>query len=890
MRSPGEPANASRIVAAIAVIAAIAAGAWWWAHRPSGDRPATRAATEARGSAAASSAPAAALVPGSPAQLIVTVIDDHGPLAGATVRLAPGDGEILVVTTGADGTAHADALEPGAWTVSASAIEHVPAALPAQQLAAGAREALTIKLSAGGRALTGTVVDASGGPIAGARIDAARLTKGVRPGTTVSTTVTGTDGKYRLTVAEGALLVAVASPDYAPQSRVVEVGPAGAVADFSLVPGGVIEGVVRDERTKEPVAAARVVARRDSPATLLAETARRRAVSGPDGRFRLGGLRPGAWEVTATAQARHSKAQTIVGLGVAEQVSDIELLIGAGPVIRGHVVDEAGAPAASAVVHAVTRGNASDATVDAVGAFVLDGLLPGEYVLVGGGEGYLPAGRAQVAFGDQDVDGIIVTVKRGLTITGHVEPRQPCEIQVDTTASAGDLMTISTAASSGADGAFAIGPVRDGHARLSARCASGDQGEVTVQASPGMPDTILKVAPGASIAGRITDGEGKPVAGTGVAASEVSNGDHTVITNGMITSGVHGLTDAAGAYKLEGLAAGSYRVAALDRGRPLRLRSRPPTVALAVNEHRTGVDLVVDRANGAITGTVTGPDGRPLADAWVSAQQDMQSLLGAQRSDPATAGPSGSMTSLIEARDGGQGDAPDSAVPPALSDAQGHYELRGLPHATYIVVAEAQRGQLRARATGIQPDATVDLRALGVTSLTGHVTGPAGPTALFSVDLDGPTRATRSFTDGTYSFARVDPGSYTVRVQSRDGNGQATVTVTPDQPATLDITLAANAVVIGKVVDATGAPVAGQAIALVPDTGGALTIQLDGPAPTTAADGSFRLEHRAERCAVIVLGPPPPISRRGLVLEPGKTLDVGTIRVDAASSGPPKTP
>ena len=47
------------------------------------------------------------------------------------------------------------------------------------------------------------------------------------------------------------LLVAASSPDYAPQARYVVVGATGATADFSLVPGGVIEGIVRDEKTRD---------------------------------------------------------------------------------------------------------------------------------------------------------------------------------------------------------------------------------------------------------------------------------------------------------------------------------------------------------------------------------------------------------------------------------------------------------------------------------------------------------------------------------------------------------------------------------------------------------------------------------------------------------------
>ena len=270
MPKPGE-SRLPRLGVVVVVLAAVTGGFWWWKQRGAGNSPATSAVTQPqRGASSKSQVPRGA--PVAPARLAITVTDDKGPLADATVRLAPKDGEVVVVRTGADGTAHSD-LDPGAWTVSASAADHLPAALPARQLAAGADEQVAIKLARGGRLLSGTVSDATGGPVAGARIGAARVNTSAEPSDAVSTAFTGADGKYRLSVAEGRLLVAASSPDYAPQSRYVELGPAGAVADFSLVPGGVIEGVVRDERTKEPVPGAAVLARRDSAALiLLAET------------------------------------------------------------------------------------------------------------------------------------------------------------------------------------------------------------------------------------------------------------------------------------------------------------------------------------------------------------------------------------------------------------------------------------------------------------------------------------------------------------------------------------------------------------------------------------------------------------------------------------------
>jgi hypothetical protein len=58
-------------------------------------------------------------------------------------------------------------------------------------------------------------------------------------------------------------------------------------------------------------------------------------------------------------------------------------------------------------------------------------------------------------------------------------------------------------------------------------------------------------------------------------------------------------------------------------------------------------------------------------------------------------------------------------------------------------------------------------------------------------------------------------------------------------------------------------------------------------------DGQSRAGRVAgQRCALMVMQPPRPFSRRGLQLEAGKTLDLGAVTVDApaAGSGSPPRP
>jgi hypothetical protein len=236
--------------------------------------------------------------------------------------------------------------------------------------------------------------------------------------------------------------------------------------------------------------------------------------------------------------------------------------------------------------------------------------------------------------------------------------------------------------------------------------------------------------------------------------------------------------------------------------------------------------------------------------------------------------------------DGGDGDGAQG-FPPALTDAQGRFQIANLPHAKYEVVAEAQAGKLRGRLPNITPDATVTIQAAGVTTLSGTVTGAKGPAALFSIELDGPTRAARTFTDGKFQLGRVDPGAYTLRVSSADGNSEVKLTVLPGQPATIDVVLAANAVVVGKLVDPQGNPMPNVGVTLIPDSGdGAVRLSLEGPPPTSGPDGAFRLEAKAGKSILLAMTPPRPFTKRGLELVAGKTLDLGTVTVDPGA--PPK--
>jgi hypothetical protein len=162
---------------------------------------------------------------------------------------------------------------------------------------------------------------------------------------------------------------------------------------------------------------------------------------------------------------------------------------------------------------------------------------------------------------------------------------------------------------------------------------------------------------------------------------------------------------------------------------------------------------------------------------------------------------------------------------------------------------------------------------------------------VFHVELVGPTNAARSFTDGKFQFNRVDPGQYELRFTSPDGNATKKVTVVANQPTTVDVALVANATVIGKVVDQEGKPAKGVGVVLIKDEGtGRTSISLSGPPPMTAEDGSFSVQGPAQLSSLVLMSPPSPTVKAGLALEPGKTLDLGTIRLEPRTGSGSKPP
>ncbi|MEJ7599911.1 MAG: carboxypeptidase-like regulatory domain-containing protein [Kofleriaceae bacterium] len=643
---------------------------------------------------------------------------------------------------------------------------------------------------------------------------------------------------------------------------------------------------MRDRQTNQPVAGAVVRASSDSSALELAEANQRVVKADGGGKFRFAGLRPGGYELSAREGARSSRAPVGVGVGVAEQQTNIVVLVGGTATIRGTVVDDGGAPARKVTVSAAGGPEAGKAVSGDDGAFVLEGLPPGRWALSGTSDGYISDGRAIVQLKKTDVDDIVVRVRRGFEVTGHVEPRGVCDVEISKD-ERGDAVPHRDSTTTNADGEFHFAPLGSGHATLSARCPNGDLGTVAVTVAAGGGESIVPLAPGGSIAGRIVDNSGKPVAGVMVNAE--SGNDETRIENGAVISGFRAMTSTTGSFEIRALGAATYRLSVLDTGRPIKA-TKTVKVALSAGQHATGVEVVVERPTGTIQGTVTGSDGAPIADAWVALHQTaMDEVVALSATDDPE-------PRRVWMKDGGTA---GRDPPPIMTDARGHFELTNLLRGRYQVVAEAQSGKLRGGAVDITTDAQISIRLASVSSLHGTVHGARGPTDLFSVVLKGPidaraspggafvfprptgpTVVTRSFTDGAFAFPRLEAGDYSIEVESTDGTGKANVRVASDEAASVDIRLVANGTVTGRLVDRAGKPLSGLGVVLIPDQPpGQLQIEIHAPPPSSGPDGRFQVEGPPGTRTLAILGNTT-TAKRGLSVTAGNSIDVGDVTVE----------
>jgi hypothetical protein len=255
---------------------------------------------------------------------------------------------------------------PGTIYVSAAGYQSLRrrlASIPTQGL-------LVLSLLEGPASLTGTVSDASGGPIAGAIVRAtSELGEQI-----VAVGLSGQDGSFRMDPppAEHVVFVHAEAEGYSGLPSKVSTPARGLRLVLSAASS--IVGRVIHARSREAVAGAAITA---TP-TAWPWRSPRSVRSAADGSFRLTEVSTGVYSVIATSDRVYGELRG-VALGVADTSGEVEILVEDAVRLSGAVsVDGERCPRATVSIRGAVT---TQVTADAEGAVTVDGLLPGAYTI-----------------------------------------------------------------------------------------------------------------------------------------------------------------------------------------------------------------------------------------------------------------------------------------------------------------------------------------------------------------------------------------------------------------------------------------------------------------------------------------------------------------------------
>jgi len=488
--------------------------------------------------------------------------------------------------------------------------------------------------------LEGSVVDGAGRPVAGALVSVERdrsrnesidLLRALRdiaeaPGP-VATAQSEGDGAFLLRdLPPGRYLLRVTRAGHAAAFvGGVYVTADGDAASVRVVldPGAGFEGRVLDEGGRG-VDAATVVA-----VAVKAERAdsfdRQETRSGPDGRYRLDTLTPGA---SYFLEAHRRDLAPLGKIVVARGVQPLDFVLAAGGRLEGVVTDaKSGAPLAQAEVLAVTgfvgAGTAPVSTVaDASGRYAFEHVIPGPLVLLEvRATGYGPSGQGYDAKAPKQVVGgetlvVDVALSSGGVVAGTVrgDDGRPVAWASVAATQPGNRFGGETATLSDAHGAYRLLGLRWG-AYVMAVTAPGwaspvEEADVRVEVSVASAEVArdFTLHAGAVVLGRITtpDGEGAAAAQVAVVAKDAR-------TYGTRVRDLVGVADGSGAYRVAGAPAGLDLVLEATVSGGVKTTSAP--FRAKAGESKT-VDLVA-KPGARIVGRAVTAAGRGLAGARV---------------------------------------------------------------------------------------------------------------------------------------------------------------------------------------------------------------------------------------------------------------------------------
>lgn len=353
---------------------------------------------------------------------------------------------------------------------------------------------------------------------------------------------------------------------------------------------------------------------------------------------------------------------------------------------------------------------------------------------------------------------------------------------------------------------------------------------VTLGASENAANINAVLAPTASVSGVVKSSEGQPLSGVEVLVEGLEGGAEYYAYSGE-----------GGAYTVQGIPAGAYRVEFLGDGLSYanqfydgKTREDEATsITLSSGQKRAGIDAAL-QPDAAIAGKVTANSGRPLAGVEVVA---VALEGGAQTTAPTEADGTYTLTGLTP------GEYRVSFEPGVKHFAAQWYE--GAASESTASVLTLAPGEQR---TGV--DAQLQATAASIEGTVRDSSGAvSGVQVIASSTSGGQAGSAVSASDGSYVIEGLAAGSYTVQFEAEeagdvsqyyDGVEQlseaASIALTEDQEAQgIDATLKRGAVIAGVVTGAGGTPLSGVQVEVTDRAGDFVA------ATATESDGSYTI-------------------------------------------------